>query len=232
MITEMRTETGEDRGFFDRYDGYGVLLDQWDDELLMNVAAEFPAVASPLWENVCNEHEHFLRSVDKRLFLSHSLELINLLGSDGFIGLLSELADIDGLIFDKNGSFLQAIPFGGYVGLHAGPNLISTGWGRISVQVFLNNLSDDQSNCDVMIYDNPDPFPDANADLPSNVSFRAAVKPEFNLTAIVETRPTLFHGQPISNTSVEPIKSVVANYYTKGAPPYSVVSSNKVWWRS
>lgn len=230
MLTELRTDIGEDRGFFNQFANCGLLKNHWDDDLLAKVAEEFPYLDDPGWVHLVNSKERIFVGDNPRMWGDATNQLLAAMGGNEFLDLLTELTGISGLIPHTFEGGLRVVEHGGFQLLHNQPNYNFIGWRRLQVRVFLS--IDSEPEGEFFVYDNPNPFPAPGAVLPEKESLLLAAVPHFNHTAIFETTRTTFHGQPIPIESFLPNKSVILNYYTERSAVDGASNHRTIWWNS
>lgn len=231
MRIEVRTPLGGDKGYFDYFGRFGVLKDYWDESLLHEVAATAP-YAFAEWDPVANEHERETMACGPGSWLRNSpcWELCALLEDDEFLDLLRDLTEIKDLEPGRNTDAYRFVGEDGYQHLHLDSNCDSNGWRRVNVEIFLSNTWWEGCGGELILCDNPDPFPDEKTNVPGLVQLER-IKPLFNRTAIYETTSTRFHGHP------EPYKgkrrtSFVKSYYTQQPPQDRMSPHPIIWWNT
>lgn len=229
MITEVVTEIGTDRGFYDHFSGAGILRDYWNPSILRRVVGEFEDLEGE-WEHIDTPNE-VSRNVHKYLAWGPALrELLIEMCHGEFVTMLEEFTGVRGLLpsIDRGSGYRQ-VDTGGFQRLHSVGNPTPDGWLRMYVEVFLDEEWESADGGEFMVYNNPEPFSDSK-DLPSVNTRGLCTAPLFNHTVLVKTDPTTFFGSPNPLCSETPRRSIVVCYVTKDFPDDYLTLHQPIWW--
>lgn len=136
--------------------------------------------------------------------------VIGALNSQPFLDRLGAMTGIRGLIADPGleGAGLHAIPFGGFLNIHADfnwhPGLHATR--RLNLLLYLNSGWQDEWNGHLLLCDRAR-------------TVRQRIAPEFNRAVVFTTTDESWHGHPEPLRSPSPRRSIALYYYEKTPPP-------------
>jgi hypothetical protein len=185
------------------------LTDFLDEAVIRQVAAEFPAPSDSNWIQYKHFNENKLGKTDRASFPPAIGALIDELNSPAFVGWLSELTGIEGLMADPSleGGGMHQTEGGGFLNMHADfthhhhhPN-----WRRrCNLILYLNDGWEDSWGGAIELWDR---------DMKTCV---AKVPPVLNHALIFNTTSESYHGypDPISPPPGITRKSIALYYYT------------------
>jgi hypothetical protein len=186
----------------------------WDDELLRDVASEFPPVEATGWRRYVGMKERKLEG-PPGLWGRHTRELFNEI--EHRAGALEQIFGIPDLQMETIGGGYHCIEPGGFLAVHTDFNRSpNTGHHRrLNLLVYLNEDWTD---------------PGGNLELWDTESCAVEIAPEFNRTAVFETSDRSWHGHP--KPAQRWRRSVAAYFFTEAPPAGAPMADQSTVWHT
>lgn len=183
----------------------------WDQQLLRDVLAEFPAEDAPGWRRYANDQERKLEG-PAALWGYHTRELVEAI--EARTPELEKLFGIENLLMETIGGGYHCIQPGGFLAIHADFNRSpKTGhYRRLNLLIYLNDDWTDEGG---------------RLELWSDQGPEISVAPEFNRTVVFQTSDHSWHGHPKPASRLR--RSVAAYFFTKEPPEGYHHEHSTVW---
>lgn len=198
------------------------------DEVARAIAAEFPALDDPLWSS---NGRHYANSFADKYEMTRlnamgpvTRAAIERLISPPFLAVLERLTGVDNLMGDVTltGGGLNAVPTGGWLGLHADFNYSNEldAYRVVNMLVYLNEeWRIEDGGCLELWGDDM-------------VGPPVVVVPGFNRAGIFTTHSKTFHGyRPVREPNGRPRRSINLYYYRREPLPNTLKEPHKTIWR-